>query len=46
MRALTPEDFRTVFDDPGQPSLFAPSLEDAKPILTVLTEPAAALEGA
>ncbi|WP_141617905.1 DNA polymerase domain-containing protein [Myxococcus sp. AB036A] len=46
VRALTPEDFRTVFDDPGQPSLFAPSLEDAKPILTVLTEPAAALEEA
>jgi hypothetical protein len=39
VRALTPEDFAAVFADPGQPSLFAPSLADARPILTVLAEP-------
>jgi hypothetical protein len=39
VRALTPEDFAAVFADPGQPSLFAPSLADARPILTVLPEP-------
>lgn len=38
-RALTPEDFAAVFADPGQPSLFAPSLANARPILTVLSEP-------
>jgi DNA polymerase I len=35
-RALTPEDFATVFADPEQPSLFAPSLTCVQPILTVL----------
>ncbi|XXF79647.1 DNA polymerase domain-containing protein [Myxococcaceae bacterium GXIMD 01537] len=40
-RALTPEDFAAVFADPGQPSLFEPSLADARPILTVLREPEA-----
>ncbi|HTJ45816.1 MAG TPA: 3'-5' exonuclease [Kofleriaceae bacterium] len=35
-RALAPEDFAAVFADPDQPSLFAPSLANAKPILTVL----------
>ncbi len=40
VRALTPEDFAAVFADPEQPSLFAPSLEHARPILTVLPEPA------
>ena len=39
VRALEPGDYRAVFEDPGQPSLFAPSLAEAKPILTVLTEP-------
>ncbi|NTX04707.1 DNA polymerase domain-containing protein [Myxococcus sp. CA040A] len=39
VRGLTPLDFSTVFDDPGQPSLFTPSLSDAKPILTVVAEP-------
>ncbi|MFL5350373.1 MAG: ribonuclease H-like domain-containing protein [Hyalangium sp.] len=39
VRALTPEDFATVFADPGQPSLFTPSLAQARPILTVLRDP-------
>ncbi len=39
VRALTPEDFATVFADPEQPSLFAPSLAQARPILTVLHDP-------
>ncbi|PTL85902.1 ribonuclease H-like domain-containing protein [Vitiosangium sp. GDMCC 1.1324] len=39
VRALTPEDFAAVFADPEQPSLFAPSLAQARPILTVLPEP-------
>ncbi|MCP3138653.1 ribonuclease H-like domain-containing protein [Pyxidicoccus xibeiensis] len=39
VRALTPEDFSTVFADPGQPSLFAPLLADARPVLTVLQDP-------
>ncbi|WNG33217.1 DNA polymerase II [Archangium violaceum] len=38
VRGLTPEDFAAVFADPGQPSLFAPSLTQARPILTVLNE--------
>jgi DNA polymerase I len=42
VRALKPEDFATVFDDPGQPSLFAPLLTQARPVLTVLREPAEA----
>jgi DNA polymerase, archaea type len=33
-RAFTPEDFGTVFADPGQPSLFGEPLADAHPILT------------
>ncbi|HEY6176695.1 MAG TPA: hypothetical protein VIX73_19700, partial [Kofleriaceae bacterium] len=33
-RALDPEDFATIFADPEQPSLFARSLRDARPILT------------
>ncbi len=33
-RALTPDDFAAVFDEPDQPSLFARSLADARPILT------------
>jgi DNA polymerase, archaea type len=37
-RALTPEDFATVFADPEQPSLFARSLTDARPISTAITE--------
>jgi len=43
-RALTPEDFATVFADPEQPSLFARSLTGARPILTAITETAAAQE--
>jgi DNA polymerase elongation subunit (family B) len=39
VRALTPEDFAAVFADPGQPSLFAPLLAQARPILTVLRGP-------
>jgi DNA polymerase I len=39
VRALTPEDFATVFADPGQPSLFDSSLKEARPILTVLQKP-------
>ena len=39
VRALAPEDFATVFDDPGQPSLFAPLLSKARPVLTVLRAP-------
>ncbi|MFP2926109.1 DNA polymerase domain-containing protein, partial [Pyxidicoccus sp. 3LG] len=39
VRALTPEDFATVFADPGQPSLFAPLLTDSRPVLTVLQDP-------
>jgi DNA polymerase elongation subunit (family B) len=39
VRALTPEDFAAVFADPEQPSLFAPSLTNARPVLTVLDEP-------
>ncbi|XSF14664.1 DNA polymerase domain-containing protein [Myxococcus faecalis] len=38
-RGLTPLDFSTVFDDPGQPSLFTPSLVDSRPILTVVQAP-------
>ena len=39
VRALTPEDFSTVFADPNQLSLFAPSLAQARPVLTVLLDP-------
>jgi DNA polymerase elongation subunit (family B) len=38
VRALTPEDFATVFADPGQPSLFAPLLTNARPVLKVLMD--------
>jgi DNA polymerase, archaea type len=38
-RALTPGDFAAVFADPGQLSLFAPRLDQARPILTVLFDP-------
>lgn len=38
-RALSPEDFAAVFADPEQPSLFAPSLETIRPILTTLPSP-------
>jgi DNA polymerase elongation subunit (family B) len=34
VRAVTAEDFATIFADPDQPSLFARSLRDARPILT------------
>jgi DNA polymerase I len=39
VRGLKPEDFATVFADPGQPSLFAPSLAEARPVLTLLRDP-------
>jgi len=41
VRALTPADFAEVVADPEQPSLFAASLRDAKPILTVWLDPLA-----
>jgi DNA polymerase elongation subunit (family B) len=37
-RALTAEHYAAVFADPTQLSLFAPSLADARPILTVLAQ--------
>ncbi|HVK86768.1 MAG TPA: DNA polymerase domain-containing protein [Kofleriaceae bacterium] len=37
-RALTPEDFASVFADPDQLSLFAPSLSTVRPVLTTLLE--------
>jgi hypothetical protein len=39
VRALTREDFATVFADPQQPSLFTPTLDRARPVLTVLEDP-------
>jgi hypothetical protein len=42
VRALTPEDFATVFADPEQPSLFTLSLAQARPVLTVLRDPESA----
>ena len=39
VRALTPEDFAAVFADPEQLSLFAPLLADARPVLTVVSDP-------
>jgi DNA polymerase I len=38
-RALEPEVFQAVFADPAQLSLFSPSLEQARPVLTVLFDP-------
>ena len=38
-RAFTPEDFATLFDNPEQPSLFAPTLDTIHPILTPMAEP-------
>ncbi|MEZ4315556.1 MAG: DNA polymerase domain-containing protein [Polyangiaceae bacterium] len=38
VRAFAPEDFNAVFEDPEQPSLFAPDLRQARPILHVLSE--------
>jgi hypothetical protein len=38
-RGLAPEDFATVFADPDQPSLFTPSLADARPVLNVVRAP-------
>ncbi|MCE9669729.1 ribonuclease H-like domain-containing protein [Myxococcus stipitatus] len=39
VRGLSPQDFATVFEDPGQPSLFTVSLADARPVLTVVAQP-------
>ncbi|HEY5937947.1 MAG TPA: hypothetical protein VIU61_25030, partial [Kofleriaceae bacterium] len=41
VRALTPDDFATVFADPNQLSLFTTPLAQARPILTLLGEPPA-----
>ncbi len=38
VRALTPEDFAVVFADPGQPSLFTPSMAEMRPVLTARGE--------
>jgi DNA polymerase elongation subunit (family B) len=38
-RALSPEDFATVFGDPDQIALFERSLVDARPILTPVLDP-------
>jgi DNA polymerase elongation subunit (family B) len=35
-RAFTPDDYAALFDDPEQPSLFAPALETIQPVLTPL----------
>ncbi|HEY7780766.1 MAG TPA: DNA polymerase domain-containing protein [Ktedonobacterales bacterium] len=37
-RAFTPDDFAALFDDPRQPSLFAPPLESIHPVLTPITD--------
>ena len=34
-RAFAPEDFAAIFADPDQPSLFEPSIETIRPILTI-----------
>jgi len=39
VRALSHEDYLAVIADPEQPSLFAPKLDEARPILTILEEP-------
>jgi hypothetical protein len=39
-RALTPENFAAIVADPEQPSLFEPSLEHERPVLTLLAPPA------
>jgi DNA polymerase elongation subunit (family B) len=46
VRALDAEDFATVFADPAQPSLFAPSLARSRPILTRLAAPTATVDPA
>jgi DNA polymerase, archaea type len=38
-RGLTPDDFAAICADPEQPSLFERALGDARPTLTVLTDP-------
>ncbi|HEX9057670.1 MAG TPA: DNA polymerase domain-containing protein [Ktedonobacterales bacterium] len=40
-RAFTPDDFAALFDDPRQPSLFAPPIESIQPVLTTLIGPPA-----
>jgi DNA polymerase elongation subunit (family B) len=45
-RALAPEHFAAVFADPAQLSLFAPSLQHARPILTVLAQATITQDGA
>jgi DNA polymerase I len=37
-RAMTPRVYAAVFDDPMQPSLFAETLADAKPTLTIIRD--------
>jgi hypothetical protein len=38
-RAFMPDDFATLFDDPAQPSLFAPPVETIRPVLVALDDP-------
>ncbi|HET9624811.1 MAG TPA: DNA polymerase domain-containing protein, partial [Kofleriaceae bacterium] len=38
-RAVTADDYAAIFADPEQPSLFAPSLAAARPVLTPITTP-------
>jgi DNA polymerase elongation subunit (family B) len=40
-RAFTPEDFATLFDNPEQPSLFAPTLDTIRPVLAPMAGPPA-----
>jgi DNA polymerase, archaea type len=42
-RALAPEHYAAVIADPQQLSLFAPSLRDARPVLTLLADPLVAI---
>ncbi len=38
-RAFSADDFATLFDNPEQPSLFAPPLDTLRPVLTTLMTP-------
>ncbi len=39
VRAFAPDDFAALFDQPEQPSLFAPPIESIQPVLTTLMAP-------
>jgi DNA polymerase, archaea type len=43
-KAFAPNDFATLFEDPGQLSLFAPPIETIQPVLTAVMEPPKALD--